>query len=368
MSKAVGCLPSSMAQWLPTSGQLAKTTAQQASRLVHVLQHHFKPPQPAHIMPAGRLSHGHPGSANSNPRVVPYEAAPPTIQLQPSQKQGCGRRAAKAAGALLRDQDERSRGVPSKASVGPEHSARVHATQKGPLLGQLPSAERPLHSAGSHAAPAAKGRLLANGRTEPRDGSVSPNSQYHFSCTSSVPDHGSSCFGDAASQVLQDWPGMAKRGTTHHGKGRQAAKQHVQLPSSQGGWGRGEGATSPIHTTYMLSPQHGMLPVHGLNARQVPNSQGCRHPTPAGRQQQEQAHGDGTGSHVQQPLHADGVASDMHQAVAAATLKPSPGGLVEVQWLECSSPCMIAEASTQCLVTCGTPSMHDCILDASPAG
>lgn len=335
MSKAVRRLPRSLSQWLPASGHLANTPAQPTSRLAHVLQHHFKPPQPAHFMPAGRLSHGHTDCATSNPRIAPYAAAPPSMQQQLSQKQGRGRKAAKTAGALLRGQEERSsRGgttAVSQAHVGPGHTSWV-AMQQGP---DLPSGGWLLQSAGFDAAPAAKGKGVAKGRTKPRERSVSPHSQYHFSCTSSVPDHGSSCFGEAASQVLQEGPGMGQAGRTHLGKGRQAAaaKERVQLqPSHHAGAGASEGAPR-MHTTYALSPQHGMLPVLGHHPQEAPNnSQGHRSRTLVGQQQQQQqAKGEGRGSGAQQPLCGDGEGSHLRQAEAAARFMASPGGLVYVQ-------------------------------------
>lgn len=356
MSKAARRLPRSLSQWLPASGHLAKTTAPPTSRLAHVLQHHFKPPHPAHIMPAGRLSHGHTDSASSNPRIAPYAAAPPTMQQQLSQK--TGRKTAKTAGALLRGQEERnSRGgmtAVSQVPGGPASSPWV-AMQQGP---ELPSAERPLQSAGLDADPAAKGKRVAKGRVKPREGSISPHSHYHFSCTSSVPDHGSSCFGEAARQVLQEGPGMGQEGRTHLGKGRQAAaaEKHVQLqPPRQAGGGACGGAPR-MHTTYVLSPQHGMLPVHGHNPQEAPNasggvliapyfdydSQGHRSRTPDGQQQQQQqAHGEGRGSSAQQPPCGDGEGSDLQQAEAAARLMPSPGGRCMCQWLVSCNPCIV---------------------------
>ena len=244
---------------------------------------------------------------------------------QPSQKQGSRRRAARAAGALLRGRAVGD--AASGAPAGPANPAWA-AAQQGPLLSRLPSGERRPRSAGSSAAPAAKGKLAAvKGNTKGRARSVSPNSQYYqFSCTSSVPDHGSSCCGDAASVALQDWSGMGKgtsdlatgkdglgRGQKDLGIGEQAAKWSAHLPSRQP-----EGGNSPLHTTYVLPHQHNVVSGYVPEAKKVPHSPAHRSKQNASskrQHQQQQMCRDGNGSHIQQPA-------------ASARLVSSPGGLV----------------------------------------
>ena len=331
MAKAVRRLPRSLAQWLPTTGQHPNPPP---SRLAHVLLRHFPPPHPA-----GQHPHEHSESGSSNPRIAPYAAlALPTTQqqvqttqLEPRQKQAGGRRAAKAAGALLRGSavgGAASGGAPT----GPNHPAWVAAREGvGPALGRVPFVERRPQSAGSDAAPAAKGKpAAAKGRAKGSARSVSPNSQYYqFSCTSSVPDHGSSCCGDAASVALQDWSSMSKgtsepdkrkvdlgrgkcKGNSDLGIGRKAAQGSAQLSSWQP-----EGGSSPVHTTYVLPYQHDMLPRCMPEASEVPlgyrSEQDAVSRQPQQQQQQQVFNRGGRGSYMQQPSFS-------------ARLRSSPGG------------------------------------------
>ena len=309
MSKAVRSLPRSLAQWLPTTRQHSNPPA---SRLAHVLLRHFQPPQ------SGQQPHGYAASASSNPKMAPSAAAATTMQQQlqssqalAKQKQGGGRKAARAASALLRGRDERSSAVAAaamKAPAGPEIPTWV-ATRERPPSGRLPSPERRPQSAGSNAAPAAKGEPAAKGKTKPRARSTSPNSQYHFSCTSSVPDHGSSCFGEAASLALQDWSNTGKTQNDLR-KGREP----TQLPARQAG-----GATGPMHTTYVLSQQHEMLPKFMPDAKDIQQPRTEQKAESRQQQQQQQR---------RQQMRGDKFGSDVQEAAAAASLKTSPGELV----------------------------------------
>ena len=249
-----------------------------------------------------------------------------TRQPQQASQQGSMRRAARAAGALLRDRE--AGGAVSRAHAGPEHPAWA-ADREGPLLGKLPSSERRPWSAGSNAAPAAKGKpAAAKGKPKGRARSVSPNSQYYqFSCTSSVPDHGSSCCGDAASAALQDWSGMGN-GRNHLAKGkdglgkgrntlgREAAKWSAHLPSWQS-----EGGKSPRHSTYVLTNQHNRLPGHVPEAREVLHSPAYRSRQQAMTTQQHQ-------QQQKQQMRRDGNGSHMQQLAASARLVSGPGGFV----------------------------------------
>lgn len=327
VAKAVRSLPRSLAQWLPPTGQHPNPPP---SRLAHVLLRHFPPPHPA-----GQHPHERSESASSNPRIAPYAASTlpttqqqvQTRQLEPRQQQGGGRRAARAAAALLRG--SAVGGAVSGAPVGPKHPAWVAVREGvGAPVCRLPLDEQRPQSAGSHAAPAAMGKpAAAKGRKQGRARSVSPNGQYYqFSCTSSVPEHGSSCCGDAASVALQDWSGVGTgksdlgkrkvdlgkgKGKNNVGIGRQAAQRFAQLSS----WQPEEG-NSPVHTTYVLPHQHDMLPRCMPEAREVPHSPGHRSEQNAvsrHHQQQQQVCRDENGSYMQQPS-------------VSARLRSSPGG------------------------------------------
>ena len=324
VAKASMSLPRSLAQFLPTTGQHPNLPP---SRLAHVVLRHFPTPNSAAQHPRE-----HAESASSNPRIAPYLAAAPIAMQQhlqtrqprqPSQKQGSGRRAARAAGALLRGRA--AGGAAGEAHAGPGNPAWPAAQEKA-LLGQLPCTERQPWSAGSDAAPAAKGKpAAAKGKTKGRARSVSPNSQYYqFSCTSSVPDHGSSCCGDAASAALHDWSGVGEgtsnlaKGKDGLGKGRnnpgcEAAKWFAYLPSWQS-----EGSNGPVHSTYVLPHQHDRLPGFLLEARQVPHGAAYTSKQNATSKQQ----------HQQQQMCRDGGESHTQQPAASAGLVSSPGGLV----------------------------------------
>ena len=325
-------LPRSLAQWLPPTGQHPNPPP---SRLAHVLLRHFPPPHSA-----GQHPHEHTESDSSNPTIAPYAAlALPTEQqqqqaqtrqLEPRQRQEGGRRAARAAGALLRGSAVGG-AAGGGAPTGPNHPWVAARKGVGPALGRVPFADRRPQSAGSSAA---KGKPAAGkGRTKGRARSVSPNSQYYqFSCTSSVPDHGSSCCGDAASVVLQDWSGKGTsdsdkrkvdlgkgkgKGKIDLGIGRKAAQQSAQLSSWQP-----EGGNSPVHTTYVLPHQHDMLPRCMPEAREVPldyrSEQNAVSRQPHQQQQQQQ-------QRQQQVCHRGDRGSYMQQPSVSARLRSSPG-------------------------------------------
>lgn len=311
MSRAVRRLPRSLSQWLPPTGQHPSSIGPlPSSRLTHVLQRHFPPLQSArHTQGDGQLSYRRADSASGGyPEAAPFSDAGLgyTQQQQPllrqREKHG-GRKAARAAGALLKERHERVKPV-----------------------GRVPTAEGRPQSAGSNADPAAKGRPAVKGKTKPRARSVSPNSQYHFSCNSSVPDHGSSWFGDDASVVSQD---------LHHGRvsfseGRACAKWLSQMPLGQvkivPPFGPG-----PAHTTFVMTHQHGgVASQHDPDGQEVPYRQRNQ-----GRQQLS------TGSCQQREQHAavDGTHGSGGRQTAAAGLQAHSGRLGVPSCVLCGHSC-----------------------------
>lgn len=259
ISSAVRRLPKSLAQWLPV--QHASTGLLPASRLTHVLQRHYQPAQLAHIKAAGQQPHGHADSTSRNPRIAPYAALGDTQEQPVSQevkRQQGGRQAAQAAGALLRRRAEKQKAVLAAGRMS-----------------RFPSFERRPQSAGSSAVALGKGKPGPRGKTKPRARSVSPNSQYHFSCTSSVPEHGSSCFQDAADVVSQG-RSVKFQGGISLGRSRAAAGCPPQLPSWQG-----DKCSGPVHSTYVL-PLGQDLPQPAV--RQTPDWREASH-SPKGGQQ-----------------------------------------------------------------------------------
>ena len=255
-SKAVSQLPRSLAQWLPATVQRSTIQSLPPSRLLHVLQRHFPPQQSAQLKAVQQRSHGYAESASGNPQIAPYGGVSCSLKQQQQeqllvgqQKHPGGRKAAKVAGAFLRER---------------------HASSK-PLIpaGRLPAAPRHPQTAGSSVASAQRGKPVAKGKTKARARSVSPNSQYHFSCTSSVPDHGSSWYGDATSVASQDWPKPAQ--DQHRSdRGKDAAQWPFQLLSGHAAEG-----PCPVHTTYVVPNQH--QPADGFPVIHEHESQGRQH-------------------------------------------------------------------------------------------
>ena len=304
MSRAVRRLPRALSQWLPSTGQQQSSIGYlPTSRLAHILQRHFPPLQPAqHAKACGHLSYscadsasgGHPQAAFRN--GAGWNSCTQQQQLLPrQQKENGGRKAARAAGALLRERHEMVRPV-----------------------GRVPHAKGRPQSAGSNAELPATGKPAVKGKTKPRARSVSPNSQYNFSCTSTVPDHGSSWIGDAASVVLQDWP----NGRLSFSKGRAHAKWPSQMPSvhAENAPAPGPGP-GPAHTTFVVTHQQGALASHHVpGGQEFPYRQRAQ-----GRQQV------GNGSCQQQEHHPalDGTHGTGDQQTDAAALK-APSGRIDV--------------------------------------
>ncbi len=268
-SAGVSRLPRSLAQWAPppAPNPFLGLSSMSSSRLSQVLLKHFHPTQsltqaarqwpnahaarllsgthaprgPPHIPPArkqsdahaarGKLS-AHAASTSSNPRIGPYGALPNkqehveiTVHLPKARRPVAASRQPTAAG--IRTQKP-------AAAAG--------------KLSRAAAAERRPQSAGSSAVHPSKGSAVVTGTAKSRARSVSPNSQYHFSCTSSVPDNGSSWYGDAASAMSQQG--------AYIGKGRAEGRRAQDVcPVHPPMWQTGA-SSGPLQTTFVVPDQH----------------------------------------------------------------------------------------------------------------
>ncbi len=144
------------------------------------------------------------------------------------------------------------------AAVGPRAEQWAEPTAAAGRVSRGAAAKQRPQSAGSNAADTSKGKPALISKRKARPRSVSPGSQYHFSCTSSVSDNACSWFGHADTA-------MAQQGDV--GKGRVGIRCPVQRPLWQTGADPG-----PVHTTYVVPHQLLMSPArnsHALRDQQV---------------------------------------------------------------------------------------------------
>lgn len=195
-------LPHSLAQWagLPSPNPTSATSATLAapSRLTRILQQSFPVGQaPPSLSNPAVTPNASFGEAN-NPRIAPYAARPPVAALsadthrQPSATQ-------QSAGTAVSHQLSQQLQPGRDASCHQHRQAGQHATFYGHA--RKPGANRKQSRLHSAAVRRPKSASLSNeakmqapaaveglNKRKVRARSVSPNSQYQFSSTSSVPD------------------------------------------------------------------------------------------------------------------------------------------------------------------------------------
>lgn len=184
---AMSRLPRTLAQWTRTSKsaiQSATTQPIPGTRLLHSLQTTFPADGSTLTGTRAALSHSTTAAA-SNPRIAPYAALPSQSAL-----------------SLVPPSDKEINHLPGLHSQQAHAKHHVHVKAHRPgRLPKHPSKQvklntinstgtgRPqsagLRTAGQDMQPAVADRAV---KQKPRARSVSPNSQYHFSCTSSVPE------------------------------------------------------------------------------------------------------------------------------------------------------------------------------------
>jgi len=143
-------------------------------------------------------------------------------------------------------------------AMGPRAEQWGEPTAAAGRLNRGAAAKQRPQSAGSNAVDASKGKPALISKRKARPRSVSPGSQYHFSCTSSVSDNACSWYGHADTA-------MAQQGDL--GKGRAGVRCPVQRPLWQTG-----ADSKPVHTTYVVPDQLPMSPArnsHPLRDQQV---------------------------------------------------------------------------------------------------
>ena len=214
---AMSRLPRTLSQFHTSKSAIQSATNQPlpGTRLLHSLQTTF-PADGLALTGTGTraaLSHSRVAAAASNPRIAPYAALPSesALSLVPHLDKALnipgipGQQVTSPAHDDHRQLVKRRR---RQAPVSGLHSqqaqtkryARVKAHRPGRLPKRLSkqnklstidsnSTQRPqsagLRTAGQYRQPAVADRAV---KQKPRACSVSPNSQYHFSCTSSVPE------------------------------------------------------------------------------------------------------------------------------------------------------------------------------------
>ena len=224
-----------------------------SSRLSQILLKHFHPAQADHTRPAlpqssihadmhaARVQSHYAASTSANPRVGPYDALPLQQQCeQAKDNQRKPRRPAPAAAA------RQTTVTGSRAEQWARPTAAAGRLSRGVAAKQRPQ------SAGSNAVDVSKGKPALINKRKARPRSVSPGSQYHFSCTSSVSDNACSWYGHADTA-------MAQQGDL--GKGRAGVRCLVQRPLWQTG-----ADPRPVHTTYVVPDQLLMSPARNSHA------------------------------------------------------------------------------------------------------
>lgn len=261
-------LPRSLTQWVhppipdPTLGHGRLPS----SRLSQILMKHFHPAPSAqsrlahpqytsHASRGRRPAQAAPpqshlaASTSTNPRVGPFLALPSEQQHTQVNAGQCNAKGPVGAAAPPR----------RPTAVGGGSTQWAKAVGAAGRMGRTANERRP-QSANSNPGQPQKGRSAIIGKGKPRARSVSPGSQYHFSCTSSVPDNASSWCGDAASA-------MSQLGIDD-GKGR----AHGRRPLHQS-LCRTEASPGPVHSTYVLPAEHLISPTgsrRALHADQGP--------------------------------------------------------------------------------------------------
>lgn len=259
-------LPRSLAQWAqtPSLDPMQGQGSLPSSRVSQILLKHFHPAQADHTRPALLQSSIHAGtghadmhaarvqshyaaSTSANPRVGPYDALP--IQQQSKQAKDNQRKPRHPAPAAAARQ---TTGLGSRAEQSARPAAAAGRLSRGAAAKQRPQ------SAGSNAADTGKGKPALISKRKARPRSVSPGSQYHFSCTSSVSDNACSWYGHAGTA-------MAQQGDP--GRGRAGVRCPVQRPLWQT-----RADPGPVHTTFVVPDQLLMSPArnsHALHNQQV---------------------------------------------------------------------------------------------------
>jgi hypothetical protein len=279
-------LPRSLAQWAqtPSPDPMQGQGSLPSSRLSQVLLKHFHPAQadltrPALLrssihantgradMHAARVQSHYAASTSANPRVGPYDALPFQQQSeQAKDNQRKPRHPAPAAaarqttvtGSRAEQLAKPTAAARQTAAVGPRAEQSAKPTAAACRLSRSAAAKQRPQSAGSNAVATSKGKPALISKRKARPRSVSPGSQYHFSCTSSVSDNACSWYGHADTA-------MAQQGNL--GKGRAGVRCPVQRPLWQMG-----ADPRPVHTTYVVPDQLPIAPArnsHALRDQQV---------------------------------------------------------------------------------------------------
>ncbi|KAA6425694.1 MAG: hypothetical protein FRX49_04591 [Trebouxia sp. A1-2] len=255
-------LPKSLAQWAqtPSLDPMQGQGSLPSSRLSQILLKHFHLTRADRTRPAllqssihtdmhaaGMQSH-YAASTSANPRVGPHDALP--FQQQSEQAKDNQRKPRHPAPAAAAARQITVTGSRAEQLAKPAAAAG--------RLGRGTAAKQRPQSAGSNAVDVSKGKPALINKRKGRPRSVSPGSQYHFSCTSSVSDNACSWYGQAGTA-------MAQQGDL--GKGRAGVRCPVQKPLWQTGADPG-----PVHSTYVLPDQLLMSPArngHALRDQQV---------------------------------------------------------------------------------------------------
>ncbi len=278
-------LPRSLAQWAqtPSPDPMQGQGSLPSSRLTQILLKHFHPApadltRPALLhssihtgtgqadMHAARLQSHCAASTSANPRVGPYDALPSQQQSRHAKdNQRKARHPAAAAarqptvtGSKAEQWAKPTAAARQTTAMGPRAEQWAEPTAAAGRLSRGAAAKQRPQSAGSNAVDASKGKPALINKRKARPQSVSPGSQYHFSCTSSVSDNPCSWYGHADTA-------MAPQGDP--GKGRAGVRCPVQRPLWQAG-----ADPKPVHTTYVVPDQLLMSPArisHALRDQQV---------------------------------------------------------------------------------------------------
>lgn len=276
-------LPRSLTQWVhsPTSDPTLGLGRLPSSRLSQILMKHFRPAQSAqsrlahpqytnHASRGRRPAQAAPpqshlaASTSTNPRVGPYLALPLEQQHTQVNAGQCKARGPVGAAAPRRP-----------TAIGGGSTQWAKSVGAAGRMGRTADERRP-QSANSSPGQPQKGRAAIIGKGRPRARSVSPGSQYHFSCTSSVPDNASSWRGDAASA-------MSQLGI-NEGKGRAHGRRPVHQSLCQT-----ETSPGPVHSTYVLPAEHLISPARSrraLHADQDPLQEPLQDPLQGVEEQQ----------------------------------------------------------------------------------
>ncbi len=248
-------LPRSLSQWAqtPSLHPMPGQGSLPSSRLSQILLKHFHPAQADHTRPAllqssihtdmhaAKVQSHYAASTSANPRVGPYDALP--FQQQSRQAKGNQRKPRHPAPAAAARQ---TTVTGSRAEQWAKPTAAAGRLSRGAAAKQRPQ------SAGSNVVDASKGKPALINKRKARPQSVSPGSQYHFSCTSSVSDNACSWYGHPDTA-------MAQQGDL--GKGRAGVRCPVQRPLWQTG-----ADPRPVHTTYVVPDQLRMSPARNSHA------------------------------------------------------------------------------------------------------